>query len=101
MDITNKAYEKIASALKSKATSSLDEALFISKESRNPAHVVHLTKLFAQGFISHPESWWATNIQVLAALGYLGQYQKSLAIVRQTIFSSLIGFGIRHPVRTG
>lgn len=99
--VKNIAYDRIAKALKSKATTSLEDALFINKESRNPDHIIQLVKIFAQGFISHPESWWATNIQILASLGYLGEHQKRFANIRQAIFSSLVGYALRNPVRTG
>lgn len=99
--LIDKAYQKMADAVKNQATTSLEDALFLTKESRNMDHVKRFAKLFGEGFISHPMSWWATNIQIMAYLGAFGKRQQHLAIIRQTIFSSLISFGISNPQRTG
>lgn len=99
---TSDVYKKISAAILHNTSTPKESELFLTRESHNLVHTgFRLVKDFAQGFISHPESWWAALIQLLAYAGTFGSRQKNHAVIRQAIFDTLISAALRHPLRTG
>ena len=99
MNSTEEVYKKISQELINKGYQNLDnEAYFHLKteESKN-----NVFSDYFNGFKSYPESWWATTIQLLAINGILGKHQKHFAVIRQSIFSSLIHTALNDWHRTG